>query len=96
MNLDMIDRVQMALNSRLTMIRLSEGTGRLASAAVERSWNQCLEGVGARRVGRLMGLIVGPEPGVVRFKDPLGEEDNKGFVDMTEEAADKVATLGLP
>lgn len=96
MNPDVTARVQTALDSRLTLIRMSEAPGRPSQAAVEQKWNEFLEGMGARRVGKLMGLIVGPEAGMVRFKDSLGQDENRGFVEMDMETADKIATLGTP
>lgn len=96
MSREVASRVKMALYDKFAMIRLSEDPLRLSPGELERRWNDFLSGIGARRVGRLMGMIVGPESGVVRFADPLGDEDSRGFVDMDEETFNKVATLGLP
>lgn len=96
MNREVVGRVKMALYDKFAEIRLSENPLRLSPADLERRWNDFLSGIGARRVGRLMGMIVGPEAGTVRFADPLGDEDSRGFVDMDEETFNKVTTLGLP
>lgn len=96
MNREVVKIVETALVGKLTMIRLSVAPLPLHPAELDRMWNDFLSGIGARRVGRLMGMIVGPESGVVRFPDPLGDEDSRGFVDMNEETFNKVATLGLP
>jgi hypothetical protein len=91
-------RVQKALEHRALEILASEGgiANHNPSTEAEREWNICLEGSGARRIGKLMGMIVQPEAGFVRFKDPLGNGGNYGFVEMDEDTLNKVATLGLP
>lgn len=92
--------VQKELDDRVVLIRTREGMlpmrDHATLQAVEQSWALCLEGIGARRVGKLMGIITQPEQGVVRLKDPLGNGGNYGFVEMDEESFNKVATLGLP
>lgn len=96
MNRDLVNRVKTALHDKFAKIRMSEDPVRLSPADLERRWNEFLAGIGARRVGRLMGFIVGPEAGTVRFSDPLGDDESRGFVDMDDETFNKAATLGLP
>lgn len=96
---DIVAKVQKALEEKAIMMLVDEGDpspqGRV-SPAVEQKWTQYIEGIKARRVGKLMGMIVQPETGVVRLKDPLGNNGNYGFVEMDEQTLEKVATLGLP
>lgn len=91
-------RVQKALEHRALDILASEGgiANHNPSTEAEREWNICLEGSGARRIGKLMALICQPEAGIVRLKDPLGNRGDHGFVEMDEETFVKIATLGLP
>lgn len=98
MNSEVATRVQKALEDRLSSIIMSEGPfpNYPLSSAVDEKWNECLGMIGARRISKLMGIVVGPEAGMVRFKDPLGHGGNHGFVEIGEETLDKVAALGLP
>lgn len=59
-------------------------------------WTIRLEGVGARRLGRLMGMIVDRPQGYVRVIDPLMNGGSHGFVEMPEDVAERISILGLP
>lgn len=59
-------------------------------------WTLRLEGVGARRLGRLTGMIVDRPQGYVRVVDPLMNGGSHGFVEMPEEVAERISILGLP
>jgi hypothetical protein len=65
-------------------------------AELREFWDSYLGQIGARRVGKLMGIVAGPEEGHVRLDDPHAENGNKGFIDMPRATAEKVAVLGLP
>lgn len=99
-DLNIVAKVQKLLEERVSAILAVEGSlprhDRHSPPAVEQKWNQCIEGIGARRVGKLTGVIVQPEKGVVRLKDPLGHIGSCGFVEMDEQTLEKVATLGMP
>lgn len=98
MSPEIAEKVYKSLEERLFMIMLSEGQPpNLAPLdAVEKKWTQCLEGVGLRRVGKLMGIIVQAEEGFVRLKDPLGNGGNYGYIEIEEETMKKIAVLGIP
>jgi len=59
-------------------------------------WDDYLEGLGAFRVGKLVGMLVEAAEGNVRIPDPMTAGANQGFGEMSEEAAFKVATMGAP
>lgn len=59
-------------------------------------WSRRLEEVGARRLGRLMGMIVDRPQGCVRVVDPLVNGGSHGFVEMPEDVAERMVVLGLP
>lgn len=59
-------------------------------------WTLRMESVGARRLGRLMGMIVDRPQGYVRVVDPLVNGGSHGFVEMPEDVAERISILGLP
>jgi hypothetical protein len=66
------------------------------SEECQKQWDICLQSVGARRIGRLIGMIVDKPPGYVRVIDPLMRGGAYGFVEMTEEVAEKILAIGFP
>lgn len=59
-------------------------------------WSLRLQAAGARRLGRLIGMIVDKPAGHVRVVDPLMSGGSHGFVEMPEEVAKRILVLGLP
>lgn len=90
---EIVATVQGHLEQRLGTILLCHGR---PPDLAHQMWTYYLEGIGAKRVGKLMGIIVQPQEGIVRLKDPLGSGGNDGFIEMDEETFNKIATLGLP
>ena len=79
-----LSRMKTLLNSKFQSLRVDEG------------WDAYLEGLGARRIGKLVGLCTEPKKGHIRVPDPMLTGGNQGFVEIREETATKIATLGLP
>ncbi len=91
MNQELEIKVRRALEERVVMLRWPA-----TSEEAQRQWDECLEGVGARRIGRLLGMVVDRPPGHVRVVDPLMRGGAYGFVEMPEEVAEKVLAIGIP
>ena len=91
MSHDMELMVRKALEKRMLLLRWPA-----SSEETQRQWDECLEGVGARRIGRLLGMVVDKPPGHVRVVDPLMRGGAYGFVEMPEEVAEKVVAIGIP
>lgn len=70
--------------------------GKIRVERVTKEWGDYLDGMGARRVGKLMGAIIEADKGHVRVEDPHIQGGNQGFIDMPRETAEKIAALGLP
>jgi len=90
-NNEMELKVREALVER--MLQLDASTG---GEERQRRWDECLEAVGARRIGRLLGMVVDKAPAHVRVVDPLMRGGSYGFVEMPEEVAEKVVAIGIP
>jgi hypothetical protein len=59
-------------------------------------WKEYLHGIGAETQGRLVGLLLPEEEGVVRVKDPLPVDGNHGFICLAVDFAERMLLLGLP
>jgi hypothetical protein len=59
-------------------------------------WLEYLHGIDAVSLGRLVGLLLPEEEGVVRVKDPISVDGNHGFVCLTVDFAERMLLLGLP
>jgi hypothetical protein len=91
MNHDMELMVRRALEKRVLLLRWPA-----SSEEAQRQWDECLESVGARRIGRLLGMVVDKPASHVRVVDPLMRGGAYGFVEMPEEVAEKVVAIGIP
>ena len=61
----------------------------------DRAWIEYLDGLGLgiRRMGKLMAILIQEEDGSVRIPDNLLSES---YLEMSRENAEKVVVLGLP
>lgn len=91
MNQELEIKVRRALEERVVMLRWPA-----TSEEAQRQWDECLEAIGARRMGRLLGMVVDKPRGHVRVVDPLMRGGSHGFVEMSEDAAEKVLVIGIP
>ena len=91
MNIDLEIKLRQTLQERLE--RLDSSGGPLQK---QERWTECLESSGARRLGRITGMIVDKPEGYVRVVDPLMNGGNHGFVEMPEEVAEMIVVLGVP
>lgn len=66
-----------------------EGQSR-SVAEREESWNLLCDGLGIRRMSKLIHLCAPPEPDEVRVEEPHG-----GFLGMSLETAKKILLIGL-
>lgn len=94
------EKIYDALEAKLQAITERVACGGVPRHSVARAaaeeWRAYLEGLGAKRIGLLMGLCCGAEAGKIRVDDPMMEFDTRGKVEMSQEVADKIATIGLP
>jgi hypothetical protein len=91
MNHEMELMVRKALEERILRLHWPAG-----AEEAQRQWDECLEAVGARRIGRLLGMVVDKPPGHVRVIDPLMRGGAYGFVEMPEQVAEIVLAIGIP
>jgi hypothetical protein len=93
-------RIYKALEAKLRSITEGVACRGVPRHSVTRTaaeeWGTYLEGLGAVRIGILMGVCTEAEAGKTRVDDPMIENGSRGMVEMTREVADKIATLGLP
>jgi len=90
------EKVVSLLERRLGELAEAIHGGASRPQALNDEWNLYLESIGAQRVGKLVGMCYEVEPDRVRVADPISAGDNQGFIEMHEETARRIVTLGLP
>jgi len=86
-----LNRASSLLRDRFSSLQEEHG-----ASGLNEEWSRYLEGFGASRISKIMGLCTEAIKGNVRVADPMLVGGNHGFIEMPEEVAEKIATLGAP
>lgn len=92
------ERLVSLLERRFGEFALASSLGSVAvtDRDLNEDWGRYLDSIGVQRIGKLVGMCCEVETGKVRVADPLWAGGNQGFVEMHEETARRILTLGLP
>lgn len=91
MNETLKGRVEEAFAARLARMSVSRDPER-----VRERWTAIVDNAGARRLSRLLSMVIDTPDGFVRVVDPLQSGGSQGLIEMSEETAERIAALGVP